>query len=140
MADAKEKQWAWEERQLHELSFVGSVYSREKFMKDAAEIVQEEERVQINENVSNKLAGKLEHEAFLGHGKKLRKVLEEEVRRLAEQKTKLSNTLDAKRCGTGNSLGRVVDLFWDRNRNDLFMQPNSFFRSANISFSRIATL
>ena len=94
LASAKGKQWAWEARQVDEHSFARSVYSRERFMQDAAQVVQEEERVRISESVGKKLAGKLDHEAFLGHGPKLRNVLEEEVHHMARERSKLTKSRD----------------------------------------------
>ena len=110
LADSREKQWALEARQIDEWSFKDIVFSTEKFMKYTGEIVQKEERVQIDKSVSNKLAGKLEDEAFLGHGNRIREVLQKEVQKMAEQETQISESLKEKRWGISKLYKRFIPL------------------------------
>ncbi len=81
--------WSYTYRQFEESHFEGSVYTIEKFLHDARDFVEEQERVRLNADIEKKLLGKLDHEFFCGKGREVKEVLLDNKRKLV----KLDNDL-----------------------------------------------
>ena len=84
--------WYFKDRIKSTVSFGSHIYTKDRFMSDASDIVKEATVVKIHSDVQSKLIGQLDHPCFQGAGSLVKKVLISKIeveKQEREQKKKI---------------------------------------------------